>query len=70
MRLLTVAGILLAALGACIVVKGLSFHSEGTVHFGPISGTVHEQHTVPAWFGWVALVGGVLLVVAGSRRQR
>jgi ABC-type xylose transport system permease subunit len=70
MRLLLIAGILLAGLGGFIVVKGLHFQSEGTVHVGPISGTVHEQHTIPAWFGWVAIVGGVLLVVAGSRKKR
>jgi lipid-A-disaccharide synthase-like uncharacterized protein len=70
MRLLIVTGILLAALGAFIVVKGLNIQSRGTVHIGPIQSTVHEQHTVPALFGWVAVVGGVLLVVAGSRRKR
>jgi hypothetical protein len=69
MRLLIVTGILLAALGAFIVVKGLNIQSRGTVHIGPIQSTVREQHTVPALFGWVAVVGGVLLVIAGSRRK-
>jgi hypothetical protein len=70
MRLLLIAGILLAGLGGFIVVQGLHFRSEGIVHVGPISGTVHEQHTVPAWLGWAAIVGGVLLIVGGSRRKR
>jgi ABC-type xylose transport system permease subunit len=70
MRLLTITGILLAALGAFIVFKGLSLKSEGTVTVGPIHGTVQERHTVPALLGWVAIVGGVLLVVAGSRKKR
>jgi hypothetical protein len=70
MRLLIVTGILLAGLGVFIVVNGLSVHSQGTVHVGPIHGTVDERHTLPALFGWVAIVGGVLLVVAGSRRKR
>jgi hypothetical protein len=70
MRLRIVAGILLAALGAFIVVKGLSVHSQGTVNVGPIHSTVHEQHAVPALFGWVAIVGGVLLVLAGIRGKR
>ena len=70
MRLLIIAGILLAGVGAFMVVKGVNFHSLGTVHIGPIHGTVQEQHRVPALFGWVAIVGGVLLVVAGSRRKR
>lgn len=70
MRLLIIAGVVLAALGAFMVFKGLNFHSQGTVNVGPIHGTVHEQHKVPAVFGWVAIVGGVLLVIAGSRRKR
>jgi len=57
MRLLIVTGILLAALGAFIVVKGLNIQSRGTVHIGPIQSTVHQQHTVPALFGWFAVVG-------------
>jgi len=70
MRLLIITGILLAALGAFMVVKGVTLHSQGIVHVGPIHGTVDEQHRVPALLGWVAIVGGVLLVVAGSRRKR
>jgi hypothetical protein len=70
MRLLLITGILLAGFGGFIVVKGLHFQSEGIVHVGPIHGTVHEEHAVPGWLGWVAIVGGVLLVVGGSRRKR
>jgi hypothetical protein len=70
MRLLIIAGSLAVALGAFIAFKGLTVQSQGTVSFGPIHSTVHEQHTVPALIGWVAMVGGVLLVVAGSRRKR
>ena len=70
MKLLIATGILLAGLGVFMLVKGVSLHSEGTVHVGPIHGTVDEHHTVPALLGWVAIVGGVLLVVAGSRRKR
>ena len=61
---------LLAALGAFIVLKGLTLKSQGSVSIGPIHGTVQERHTVPALFGWVAIVGGVLLAVAGSRTSR
>jgi hypothetical protein len=70
MRLLITTGVLLAALGAFIVVKGLSVRSEGTVSVGPIHGTVETRHAVPPLFGWVAIVGGVLLVIAGSRKKR
>ena len=70
MRLRIVAGILLVALGAFIVAKGLNVHSQGTVHVGPFQSTVHELHTVPALLGWVAIVGGALLVLAGIRGKR
>lgn len=70
MRLLIITGICVAVLGAFIVVKGVTLKSQGTVSVGPIHGTVQERHTVPAMLGWVAIVGGVLLVVAGSRKKR
>ena len=71
MRRLIITGIAVAAFGAFIVVfPGLTIWPEGTASFGPIHSTVHEQHTVLALIGWVAIVGGVLLVVAGSRRKR
>ena len=70
MKLLLITGILLAALGAFVALKGLSFHSQGTVNVGPIHGTVQEQHLVPPLLGWVTIVGGVLLIVAGSRKKR
>jgi len=63
-------GILLATLGAFILVRGFTVHSQGTVSVGPIHGTVQEQHTAPALLGRVAIVGGVLLAVAGVRRRR
>lgn len=70
MRLMLITGILLAALGAFIVFKGVNVQSQGTVSFGPIHSTVHEQHAVPALIGWVVIVGGALLAVAGLRRKR
>jgi uncharacterized membrane protein len=66
---LVVAGILLAGLGLFIVLKGLTVHSTGTYNVGPFHGAVQERHAVPAWFGGVAIVGGVLLIFAGSRRK-
>jgi uncharacterized membrane protein YjfL (UPF0719 family) len=57
---------LLAALGAFIVFKGVVLHSVGIVNVGPFHSTVQEQHTVPPMFGWVAIAVGVLLAVAGG----
>jgi hypothetical protein len=61
---------LFAAFGAFIVLKGLTVQSQGTVSFGPIHSTVQEQHTVPVALGWVAIVGGALVAVAGMRRKQ
>jgi len=70
LRLVMVAGILLMALGGFVVLKGLRVHSEGLVSVGPFHSTVHEQHTVPPLFGWVAIVAGVLVVLGGYRGTR
>ena len=67
---LIIAGVLLAALGMFIVFKGLSFRSTGTYNVGPFHGGVQARSWIPPWVGWVAMVGGVLLVVAGARRKR
>jgi hypothetical protein len=65
MNLLVFAGVLLVALGIFIVLKGAVLHSTGLVSVGPFHSTVHEEHTVPSLFGWVAIVAGALLAVAG-----
>lgn len=70
MRLVIITGILLAAFGAFLVLKGVQLHSVGLVSVGPFHSTVQEQHTVPAMFGWVAIVIGVLLAVAGGFGER
>ena len=69
MKPMVVTGILLAALGSFIVFKGISFHSTGTYRMGPFHGGVQAESWIPAWVGGVAIVGGLLLVVASSRRK-
>lgn len=69
-RLIIATGILLVALGAYIVSTDPKVHTQGTVSLGPIHSTIQEQHTVPALFGWVAIVGGVLVGIVGIRRKR
>lgn len=65
MGLAITTGILLAAFGVFIVFRGLQLHSTGLVSVGPFHSTVQEQHTVPPLFGWVAIVVGGLIAVAG-----
>jgi len=70
MGLLIVAGGLIVALGAFVVFGGSSVASEGIVKVGPFKSKVHAQSTVPPVFGWVAIVAGVLVVLAGVVKKR
>jgi hypothetical protein len=70
MKLLSILGILIAALGVFIVFNGVILHSQGTVSLGPIHSTVQERHTLPPVVGWVVISGGVLLAIAGWHMRR
>jgi len=66
-----IAGIVLAGLGAFIVLRGLNYSSQRSVmRVGEFQASVEERRAVPTWVGGVALVGGLLLVGAGLRRRR
>jgi drug/metabolite transporter (DMT)-like permease len=65
------AGIILAGLGAFIVLRGLSYGSgRSVVRVGDFQASVEEQRAIPTWVGGVAIVGGLLLVGASSVRRR
>ena len=64
-------GILLVLLGAFIVFRGMSYGSEHSViQVGDVRASMDARRSVPTWVGAVAIVGGVLLIGAGVRRQR
>ncbi len=70
MKLLTLVGIVLIALGGFILVRGLSYSSDRSVlKVGEFQATLEEKRAVPTWAGAIAIVGGIVLVIAGSRRQ-
>ncbi|HYL31373.1 MAG TPA: hypothetical protein VEU27_15765 [Gemmatimonadales bacterium] len=70
MRPLTIAGILLIAFGAFVLVRGASFTSRRDVlKVGDVKVTADEQRSIPPWAGWVAIVAGGALAVAGVRRR-
>jgi hypothetical protein len=63
-------GIVLVLLGGFVLVRGLSYTSDRSVlKVGDLKASVEEKRAVPAWVGALAIVGGVALVVAGSRRK-
>jgi drug/metabolite transporter (DMT)-like permease len=68
----TIIGILLIVLGVVgLAMGGFSFtRKEKVVDLGPIEATADKKESVaiPPVLGALALIGGVVLVVAGSRR--
>jgi hypothetical protein len=73
MKPTVIAGIVIAGLGAYVLVKGLSYGSQSNVlKVGDLQVSAEERHMVPTWVGGVALVGGLLLIGAGvgSGRHR
>jgi hypothetical protein len=70
MRPLTLAGLVLLVLGGFVLLRGLRYTSQKSViKVGEFQATVEEHRTVPTWIGAVALAGGIVLLVAGSRRR-
>ena len=70
MRPLTLAGLALLVLGGFVLLRGLSYTSQKSVlKVGDFNATVEERQAVTPWIGAVAVVGGIVLLVAGSRRR-
>jgi hypothetical protein len=70
MRGLVLAGILVAAAGIYILVRGLSVTTSDTVlEVGGLKASVEEKRSVPSWVGVAAIVGGLVLVGAGARKK-
>lgn len=70
MKGLTLAGILVAAVGIFILVRGLSYKSSNTVlEVGGLKASVEERRSVPTWIGVAAIVGGLVMVGAGARKK-
>jgi hypothetical protein len=70
MKPLTIAGIVLAVLGAVIVFRGLSYGSQKNVmRMGDLQVSAEERQVVPTWVGGAAIVGGLLLIAGVGRRR-
>jgi hypothetical protein len=71
MKSATVAGIVLIILGIfAFAYQGITFTTQKKVaDIGPIHATKDERHTLPLTplLGGLLLVGGVILVMSGSR---
>jgi ABC-type Mn2+/Zn2+ transport system permease subunit len=70
MRGTLIAGVVLAVLGAFVVIKGLSYTSEESVFkFGGLEAKMQQKRRVPEWIGGLALGAGLVLVITGLRKR-
>lgn len=70
MRVTLIAGVVLAALGAFVVFKGVSYTKEESVFkFGGIEAKMQQKNRVPEWIGGVALGAGLVLVIVGLKKR-
>ena len=70
MRPLTIAGILLIAFGAFVLIRGASYTSRRDVlKIGDVKVTADEQQSLPPWTGWLGIVVGGTLAITGLRRR-
>jgi uncharacterized membrane protein HdeD (DUF308 family) len=73
MRPISIVGVLLIVFGlAALVYQGITYTSRETViDIGPLHATADRQKTLPLppVLGIAAMVGGVLLVIAGVRKR-
>ena len=72
MKTATVAGLILIVLGViALAYQGITYTTHKKVlDVGPIQATKTEHNTIPLSpvFGGIALVGGVVLILAGIKR--
>ncbi|HEV8600052.1 MAG TPA: hypothetical protein VGQ69_11875 [Gemmatimonadales bacterium] len=70
MKPAALAGLVIALIGAVILFRGLSYKSdEAVLRVGDLKASVEARRRIPTWVGAVALVGGVVLLVNGTRRR-
>jgi len=70
MKPMVIVGIVLAGLGAFLLLKGLSYRSQSSViSIGDIRASVSEQQAIPPWVGGVAIAAGVVLIITGAGRR-
>ncbi len=71
MKAFLIAGIVLIALGAFILVTSPSYRSGHSVmRVGDLEVSAEGRRGVPPWVGWAAVIGGVALAGTGLARKR
>ena len=65
------AGLVVAALGAFVLTRGISYPSHrSSMRVGGFEASVQEQRAIPRWVGVVAVAGGALMIGAGLRGRK
>ena len=71
MKPITIAGIIIAVLGAVVLVRGLTYPDrENVVRIGDVHITANTERSVPTWVGVAAVVAGVLMVGVGMQGKK
>ena len=70
MRPLIIAGILVAALGAFMLLRGTGFTSRRDMgHMGDTTVMANDRQSITPWAGGLALLVGLGLIVVGARKR-
>jgi hypothetical protein len=70
MRPLSLVGILLLAVGAFILFRGMTYKDkEEVLQVGELEASVEQKRAVPTWVGGLSIVAGVVLLAAGMKRR-
>lgn len=73
MKPATIIGIILIALSVLsFAYQGIPYHTrEKVIDLGPIQATAEKDKSIPLppIFGAIALVGGIVLILAGSKQH-
>lgn len=71
MKPTVLAGIVIAVLGAVVLLRGLTYSSQSSViKVGDLQVSAEEHHLIPPWVGGVGIVGGLVLIGVGAGRRR
>jgi drug/metabolite transporter (DMT)-like permease len=68
---LLIAGIVVAALGAFVLVRGINYPSNhNMMRIGGFQASVQHDRAVPQWAGIAAVLGGALMIGVGLRGRK
>jgi hypothetical protein len=70
MRPILVAGALILALGAFLLIRGGTFTTRrDVIKVGDVKISADSKESLPPWVGWIAVAAGGALLVSGLRKR-